>query len=492
MEAKEFLLKHKVLILLSLILVFSFGLRLYFGSLDQIPVWYDEGSYLTYAKEIGMNIDIDPGWNPRRPFLLPVLWGGFYFFGANETVLRFTILLFSLFGVLLTFKLGKEMFDENVGLLAAAFSSFFWLDLFFTGRLLTDVPSAVLMLAGYYFFYKGYIKKLGNKFVYLGFAFLGLAVFTRAALLLSFVPLGVLVLLRERHKIFVNKQLWIGLLVVVLVLSPFVIWLFSNFSHPVEAFTGIGEGRFTVKEFHPFHDIWNFVSQFPRYLELPLLILFVVGFFWWLFDIVLGYDLLFKDHSLQKKVFLLSWILTFLLFYSLGAAVPEDRYLLPIFAAVFIIGSVMLMKLVKVVRDNQKWLVIPLIGIVLIASFGLQFVEAKNIIIPKQGSYSQVKDAGLWLKDNSVLGDRIISQSKPQISYYSERLSQGFAENVSSFESQLKKFKPKFVMISVFENHPEYAYSYFQEHNDSFVPVHAITTEDNQPLVVIFEYVPNE
>lgn len=489
-EVKEFLAKYKVPIILGIILLVGLGLRLHFGALKEIPVWYDEGSYLTYAKELGLHLDIDSGWNPRRPFLLPLLWGGLYFFGANEIVIRLTILIASMFGLFLTYKLGKEMFDENVGLLAATLSSFYWLDLFFTGRILTDVPSTALMLAGYYFFWKGYVNHKGAKYLYWGFAFLGLAVFSRAAMVLALIPILVYILFRERHRIFLNKRLWIGLLIFLVVLSPFIIWVFTNFDHPFQSFTGIGEGRFTAKEFNPVSDVMRFVVQFPRYLQWPLLVLFLVGLALWIMDVALGYDQWLKDPEVQKKIFIIIWMLTFVLFYGLGASVAEDRYLLPIFAGVFFICSVVLFKLLDIVKNIQKWAVIPIIVIVVVLAGFYQINYADMIITYKQDSYVQVKDASLWIKDHSVVGETVISQSKPQVSYYGERLSEPFAENVSAFEDELRTLNPKFVMISVFEPHPDYAIPYLQEHNDTMIPAQVIATPDNQPLVVIFEYHP--
>ena len=148
--------KDKTKLLLLLILIGAFILRIKFGALTSIPVWYDEGDYLTYAKELGKGLDLHNNWNPRRPFLLPVLWAGFYFLGANEFVIRITLLVFSLAGIYFTYLLGKEMYNKKTGLLASFFMSIFWLHLFFTGRLLTDVPSTTLMIAGFYFFWKGF------------------------------------------------------------------------------------------------------------------------------------------------------------------------------------------------------------------------------------------------------------------------------------------------------------------------------------------------
>lgn len=489
MHLREMLSKKTTVVLLA-VLVLAVVLRLYLGALTQIPVWYDEGSYLAYAKEIGLGLDIDPGWDPTRTFFLPLLWGGFYALGANEFVIRLTMLLFSLGGVLLTFLLGKELFDERVGLLASFFMSVFWLHLFFTNRFLMSLPATTFLLAAYYFFWRGYVKNEGSKKFYVGMLFLGLAVFTRSIFFLGIIPMIVYAILKEKHRFLYNKKLWAGLLVLILVISPFFFWLLSSGDGSAEfitlqfkRFTGIGQSVDSAQGI----ELLNYLKFFPTYLKTPLLLAFFVGLISILGTIIIGYDLWFKDAKVKRNIFVVSWVLVFLLFFGLSSHFVEPRYLMPIFGGVFMISAVGVLFVFDKIKQFKSALAIPALILFVLMVAATQVPYASAIIQEKSSSYAQVKDAGLWIKENSIEGETVLSNSRPQIAYYSERLTLGFPGDVEGFEQRINELNPKFVMISAFEQHPEYINSYFAEHAEVYAPVHVITTPDGQPLVIIFE-----
>jgi hypothetical protein len=116
----------------------------------------------------------------------------------------------------------------------------------------------------------------------------------------------------------------------------------------------------------------------------------------------------------------------------------------------------------------------------------------------KRLSYYELKPAGEWIKENSEEGDIVISNSFPQISYYSERKIVTFGSCYNNPESHLPscsqeefyKFvdetKPKFVVLSVFEGNEEWMLNYPQENSDIWTPVQAYN-QGEQPVVVIFQ-----
>jgi len=107
------------LILFSL-LVFTLVLRVY--NLENFPRWYvDEG---TYAK-IGMNI-LEGVWGYKTwgpnffPPILPVITGFLIkIFGKSYSVIRMTGVLSGTFSVLLTYLIGKKLYNKKVALLAS-------------------------------------------------------------------------------------------------------------------------------------------------------------------------------------------------------------------------------------------------------------------------------------------------------------------------------------------------------------------------------------
>jgi len=134
-----------------------------------------------------------------------------------------------------------------------------------------------------------------------------------------------------------------------------------------------------------------------------------------------------------------------------------------------------------------------IIMIILILSFGsyYQLIFANNLIKSKSNSYLEVKLAGEWIKENSNPGDIVFSASEPQNTYYSERktyrVSYESPTNISKFEQRIVEFKPKFLVLSVFEYHDPLIYSYPQEHPDILIPVQAYQ-QNGQPLLVIYQF----
>ena len=106
-----------------------------------------------------------------------------------------------------------------------------------------------------------------------------------------------------------------------------------------------------------------------------------------------------------------------------------------------------------------------------------------ELIEGKKTSYWQVKEAGLWMKENSNLSDVMISNSIPQIQYYSERNTY-MAKNISHLES----LKPKYIMVSVFERSADWFYSYPEEKNLKIVNGYFADEQKTQPVLIIYEY----
>ena len=64
----------------------------------------------------------------------------------------------SVISVFFVYLIGKEIYDKKTGLFSAFIFSVFWVHLFYTGRLLTNVPALPFLFLSIYFFTKS-IKK---------------------------------------------------------------------------------------------------------------------------------------------------------------------------------------------------------------------------------------------------------------------------------------------------------------------------------------------
>ncbi|MEK6934844.1 MAG: hypothetical protein AABW46_03125, partial [Nanoarchaeota archaeon] len=124
--------------------------------------------------------------------------------------------------------------------------------------------------------------------------------------------------------------------------------------------------------------------------------------------------------------------------------------------------------------------------------------QADFVIKNKKDTYLQVKEAALWMKENSDVNDKIFSVSKPQTFYYSQRETLTYTEFLTEngeyeliedsekFEEFLLEERPKYVTVSIFEYLPPWINPYIEEHRNMFFPVQGYLM-GNQPVLIIYE-----
>ena len=83
------------------------------------PLWWDEAGYMAKTKKIAFGWTFTDFWNPHKPILLSWMAVPFYLIGIGEIGIRIFIMLFSIFGVYMTYLVGKEFFNKKIALVAA-------------------------------------------------------------------------------------------------------------------------------------------------------------------------------------------------------------------------------------------------------------------------------------------------------------------------------------------------------------------------------------
>ena len=501
---RETIFKNKYLILLILVMLFAFSIRFYYlvKSSEQ-AVWWDAADYLSTAKYFaGQAPDAfeDFHMSYKRTFFLPFIWSLFFRLGASEFIINLTELLFSLAGIYLTYLIGKEMFDEKIGLIAAFLMSVFWSHLFWGLRFMMDIPSATFLLASFYFFWRGYVKKEKNLHLYLFGLFFGLAVFTKSSVFSAIIPFGLYILIKERLKIFRNKKLILTALIFLLVIAPFVIYVQLKTGDAIGKIVDIN--RFVNPSFAEnggrFSSLITHSVNMPMYLQLPFFALMLIGLLSFI-NLILGLDMAVKEENSHLNNLLLLFLWVFGIYFFFGVATgAEERHLMSLFPMLFILAAIgavscyrFLSKQFVNIKYASKFVLLVLAIIFILGSF-LNLQYADSLIKSKYSSYYPVKEAGLYVKENSMPSDLIYTASYYQNLYYSERNTRGFPKNESDFDMELKENNPKFVIVSVFEPAftPQWAYAYADKHKDLFTPVKAYFADQQQkqPLLVVYQY----
>lgn len=210
------------------------GLAYFFGLF--IDLTGDSGLYAAISRQMvesgdWLNLKINGVPYGQKPHLLFWLAGiGVQLFGNTNFAFKLFPFLYGLLGIYFTYRLGKQLFSNEIGKIAALFTGtsqifFLYFFDFHTDTVLqTGVILALWQLAVYL------QKKKAINFV-LGFFGVGLAMLSKGpvgAILPFFAVLFYLLRERDSRQLFHPK--WIlGILIVSVVVSPTLFQLYNNF-----------------------------------------------------------------------------------------------------------------------------------------------------------------------------------------------------------------------------------------------------------------------
>lgn len=501
-------LKNKNNLLLILLILFAIFLRFYyFTQTENQPLWWDESEYMAAAKSyagIG-DYHLSDIRSPLYSFTITI----FYKLGiSNEVFLRFLLLFLpSILLIFLVYKTISEIYtDKRIALISSLILTVLWEHVFYSNRFHTENLALIFQFLAILFFFRSYLKskdKNKRKF-YLG----AVSILSIISILyrpgnLPFIPAIILFyLFCNSKKLISNKKILYSLLILG------VLSIFLFFSGPIQKIS------FVNNYYHPESPLgWKSLTVFsglfgPGNSTLPnvLFYSFILGFVYTLFNLWLKYPKIknfetdSKELELKADLFNLLLLLSvmFLFVFMLRANVFEYRWFFPFLPAVLVMASKGITQTSDYISSFTKknnistWIIL----LVLLIGLTIQISHTTNLVNLKSTSYKEVKDSGLWIKEHSIPGDSIISASIPQHSYYSERKVYNFGFNEFNkteeiFNAKIDEFKPKYLIVSVFEQSftPEWAYSWPEKHKGKVTPVQAYFADPQktQPILIIYQ-----
>ncbi len=474
-------------LLLFSLLAFTIIIRLYFfiKTFNQ-PLWWDEADYLSIAKfwAFGFPFDI----SIVRQVLWPLILTIFLSISNTELLPRIFMLALSVTSVIALYYLGKEMFDNKVGLLSAFLMSVFYLNLFFSFRLLVDLPSLAFFTLSAFFIYR-YFKTKSNTALYTGSVLIGIGTLFKISTATLLFAVLIYLFTTQRFKMFLKKEIWIALLIFFLVLSPYIIWGFFQFNKFVITAAGAYNAPQPGMFFSTgFANLIGYFSLFQEYLSWLILITFILGLLS-LYKLIIGFDVLLKNQNqpLNTDWFLFLILLIPIIVVSFSVGHVENRYIINAFPAVFILSSVFLFKITDTLKKKYKILSVIIILLFILCTGYIQIQKTSSLIDSKKTSYLEVKEAGIWLKTYANQTDIVVAQSIPQIVYYSEKQAIGLPNTAEEMDELIKSNKnAKFLVVSIFENHPEWAYTYGQDNNLTIANIYFSDKARTQPALIIY------
>ncbi len=488
-KIKDYFQDKTNLILIG-ILAFALFIRLYYFFITSgQPLWWDETAYGSIAKDLVIHkfrssVALS-GEKFIRPFLLPFLWSILLRINFSEELIKFILIILpSFFSVFLIFLIGKELYNKKVGLVSAFIFSTIWIHLFYSMRLLTGVPSLFFILISLYYFILSEKTNFKVKYFSISLFAISIAIFLRYPNGLILFAYLFAIFIFKGFSILKQKSFWIG---GFLGISPLLIFFLSNIIRyksilPNSSYVEAVSSKFAF-------NILNFISV---YLKTVFFIFFLIGLIIILIELILGFDLIKKKQRLKGNALLLIIFLvifSFFIFYIKGA---EDRWLLFSIIPLVFFSAIGIISVSEYLGKYKKEFIIIFIILVLFLGAYSQIKFSNSLIIQKKDSYSQMKNAFLWLKENSNEKDTVISSYAELYSiYYAERNTYSLPQNKTEFENMIKEKNPTFLIIHGFNQLPKYIYSYPVENNNSLKLINAwfFDSERQKPAVVIYKFV---
>jgi len=476
-------------LIFTLIIAFALIIRLYYFLMTQNqPLWWDGAEYMSMARAWALGLEYE--FLVVRPAFFPFIMSLFLRLAYNEFLPRLFLLIISMASVFGIYYFTKELYNKKAALVATFLMSVFYLNIFYSFRLLVEVPSLAFYTFSAFFLYK-YIKDGSVKSLYWAAVMVAIGTLFKLPTATILFSLLIYLLITERLRFIKKKELWIAALIFALILSPYLIWGYFEFGGFVITQAGgwnaPAEGEYFS---NGYTNLKAYIHMFPTLLSWPLLIFFILGLFS-LYKIFIGVDMLIKgkDFKLKKDLFLILLIIITILVVSFSVAFNEDRYIINIFPVVFAMAGAFIISLYEIIRKKGKFIAV-LFLIVLLGTVGyLQLQDADNLIKLKKDSYLQVKQAGLWIKENSQPEDVIVTKSWPHIQFYGEITALRLPNTKEEFE-ELVASNPNItlLMISIYEPHQDWAYTYPQENNLNPLKIYFVDAQNSQPSLIIYRF----
>lgn len=218
--------RNKLLIILFIGLTLRLILLTYFW--DKPLKIVDETHYQTIAEHILYNheFSLETG-NPTsmRPPLYPAFLSTIYFLtgGIHLNAARIAQIILSLATIYMVFLLGKKIFNEKIGLLAAFVFSVYPSFLFFTHFLLAEVLFTFLFTF-FIWYFLSFIEKRSSRDILLAGIFMGLSSLTRS-ILYPFLIVALIFLLISCKGTMAQRVKWLFLLAMgyTIIVGPWTI-----------------------------------------------------------------------------------------------------------------------------------------------------------------------------------------------------------------------------------------------------------------------------
>lgn len=291
----------------------------------------DAGKYATVAKEIFQNgnyINLTVHGMPydqKPPMLFWLGAIGFHIGGISNFWFKFPVFLVVLLGIYSTYRMGKSMYGQNVGLIAGGMLFFSLIYSLYSMDIHTDTPLQAFVAFALWQLYE-FTRSKKTIHCLLGFTGIGLAMLSKGPIGMAVPGFAVVghILLSRDFKSFKDYRWYLGVIWAFVVASPAMIGLYNQFGWDgIEFFFWKNNvGRMTGEYVGANNTDYFFFIHNLAYLFLPWSLLFFAAAF-------MEFKQLFKNRFRAVEYFTLTGIWVFFFIISVSRSkLPNYMFIL--------------------------------------------------------------------------------------------------------------------------------------------------------------------
>lgn len=399
--------------IIGLAILFTLFYSLWLGSYPLFTP--DEGRYSEVAREMIVSHDyITPRVNGVAFLDKPILYYwlqaiAIHLFGLKEWALRLFPALIGIFGCLITYLCGRQLFDRRTGLLSAVILA--TSPLYFVGAHYADLnlEVAVFISCSLLFFITG-IKlthSLRSLSLFAAYLFASLAFLTKGLIGLAFPCMitGSFILLLWRFELLKKVHLLKGLLFFCILVGPWYVLVQKANPEFLHYF-------FVTQQIGRFLSADSFNNKTPFWFYAPIVF---IGFFPWV--IFLAQSLFYhlrniyqSRHDYLTELFLLLWLGMTFIFFS----IPQSKtigYIFPLFPALaLLVGSYLTRQWEKAKQFNIYLSIVCLILLSSLFTFLLLMLPIYKWLALPPEFMPFLKKIALILMSNAVIACFLIKK----------------------------------------------------------------------------------
>jgi 4-amino-4-deoxy-L-arabinose transferase-like glycosyltransferase len=351
--------------------------------------------------------------------------------------------------MLLTYRVGRRLFGELTGFVAAVLLGCFYIVPFYGSRIMTEIPHLMLTLVAVDLMVSGKPRALVGSL-----PALALATLTRFTAALMLPVLAVWAALAARRRV---RVLLLSAGLGVLVMLPYLIWATVSYGDPLHAWK--------VSQYlmgHP--DLAARIAGIGSYLE------WLWTHLGWFLGVLLGVGLLLSalwvtkpralldDEAVALRGGLLLWVWILVPLVYFGAFVHEwqDRFVVLALPPAFLaIGQAVALG-AELVAKRRRWAGTAIAMVPMaIGAVGL-VGDADTKVREKLDSFYALRDAGVWLRDHTPPETEVVCANAAQLTYYSERATHEFPSDLSALQKMAAEGRAEYMVVSGHAEPPQW------------------------------------